>query len=234
MYSWNLAKLIIFISGIPFFDLVFYISLEDVHCNDSLAKVIISQHGHLHDSDQKLIESLLNGDCGDQVLLILDGYEQYTGSNKDIDKAIEWGLGKTVIFITASGEFGKLEKTMDAVVTVEGFGEEGIIGMADNYFENTKKREQLLQEINDLDISDLLHVPVTLAMICVLFNEQNCLPRSRYVVVGRLYEQLMDRSCQRRWGHNYKSEHRDSLYKLGEFAWISLCNQCLQLSKVKL
>ena len=89
-----------------------------MHYADSLAQVIISQHGQLRENDHKLIESVVNGDSGYKALLIFDGYELYKrGTNEDIDKAIEWGLGNAVIVITASGEFGNLEETMDAVVT---------------------------------------------------------------------------------------------------------------------
>ena len=115
--------------------------MESIRFKRSIANAIITQHGQLRDSDEELIESILIGDTEHKALLILDGYDMYKrGTNTAIDKAIESGLGNTVIMITATDEEGILRKSTDAVVTVQGLSEEGIIQMADMYLENTTKK----------------------------------------------------------------------------------------------
>ena len=205
--------------------------MESIRFNRSIANAIITQHGQLRDSDEELIESILIGDTEHNALLILDGYDMYKrGTNVAIDKAIESGLGNTVIMITAPDEEGILRKSTDAVVTVQGLSEEGIIQMADMYLENTTKRELMLQQTKDLDISDLLHVPVMLAMICVIFNEHNSLPKSQFEVVGLLYELLMHRIRHRMIGCGYLPldsfeppwNRLNLLSLMAEFAWRTL------------
>ena len=70
-----------------------------------MVEIIIAEHEHLRDSDTNLLTSVLNGLTNHKVLLLLDGYDEYTsGTNSDIDKAIQSGVGKCFMILTSRPE----------------------------------------------------------------------------------------------------------------------------------
>ena len=67
--------------------------------------MIIAEHEQLSDSDTNLLKSVLNGQTNHKVLLLLDGYDEYTpGTNSDIDKAIQSGIRKSFLILTSRPE----------------------------------------------------------------------------------------------------------------------------------
>ena len=76
------------------FDFVFLIRLRDVKRDCSLEGIISEQH-ELWEEQEKLVRSLLDGSIQCNLLLCLDGYDEYKmGTNSDIDKAITNTKGK--------------------------------------------------------------------------------------------------------------------------------------------
>ena len=70
-----------------------------------MVEIIIAEHEHLRDSDTNLLTSVLNGLTNHKVLLLLDGYNEYTpGTNSEIDKAIQSGVGKCFMILTSHPE----------------------------------------------------------------------------------------------------------------------------------
>ena len=71
------------------FDFVFLIPLRNVDENCSLAELVADEHD-LEKEDIPLLQNLLQGKTKHKVLLLLDGYDEYTpGTNKKLDRAIE-------------------------------------------------------------------------------------------------------------------------------------------------
>ena len=65
----------------------------------SLAQLIIDEHDQLTEMDKMPIEKVIEGKTKQKVLLLLDGYDEYTaGTNKDIDRAIESGVENALRF----------------------------------------------------------------------------------------------------------------------------------------
>ena len=84
---------------------MFLIPLRNVTGNCSLVDMIITEHDQLEKSDAYLIKSVLNGQTSHKVLLLLDGYDEYTpGINSDIDKVIQSGIGKCLTILTSRPE----------------------------------------------------------------------------------------------------------------------------------
>ena len=78
------------------FDLVWTIRLKDVDKTSSLAELIIAQHNRLKTMDipVKTIKAILRGKSELKILLIYDGYDEYShGTNKEIDEAIDSTVG---------------------------------------------------------------------------------------------------------------------------------------------
>ena len=75
--------------------------LRNVDRNCSLAELVIDKHD-LEKDYKKVIESILTGKSKHKVLLLLDGYDEYTpGTNKEVDRAIGQGIGKCFIILTS-------------------------------------------------------------------------------------------------------------------------------------
>ena len=82
--------------GMDKFDFVWTVRLKNVNKTSSLAEIIKQQHEQLKDVPTEKIKSILEGKTEKQtkVALLFDGYDEYQpGSNKDIDKALESGVG---------------------------------------------------------------------------------------------------------------------------------------------
>ena len=83
------------------FDFVFLIPLRNVDENCSLAEVIVDEHD-LQKEDIGLVDYILTGKTKHKVLLLLDGYDEYTpGTNRELDRAIEKTVGKCLLILTS-------------------------------------------------------------------------------------------------------------------------------------
>ena len=85
---------------------MFLVRLRYVKQHMTLTEVVQLQH-NLRDIPKKYIEDILKGKTKQRVLLMLDGYDEYSpGTNKDIDEAIEFGIGNCFLTLTSrSGEY---------------------------------------------------------------------------------------------------------------------------------
>ena len=128
---------------------MFIIRLRKVATDTSLAQVIIDQHEELDDEDREYVEALLSRKTRQKVLLLLDGYDEYTaGTNKALDKAIESGIGNCFTILTSRPGTDSGDKTyvsqeirdkMDGEVRIDGFNDESKARFCTEYFEVKKK-----------------------------------------------------------------------------------------------
>ena len=209
----------------------------------SLVDLIIAEHEQLRHNDSSLLESILYGQTNHKVLLLLDGYDEYTpGTNSDIDKAIQSGVGKCFIILTSRPEHdSKMEEKkfvprdirnkMDGEVIIEGFSEENIRKCSTKYLDSEDRSEQMLKMAKESNIYNLLSVPIILLMVCVLYNEHGKLPKSRTEIFQLIYTCVMNRSTLKHL--NCKAtelEELDSMLRiLGQFAWEALNDDIRQL-----
>ena len=84
---------------------------------------------NLKNVDDKYISDIVKGKTHAKVLLLLDGYDEYTpGVNKNIDHAISHGIGKCFLILTARPGFLEKQVTdrFDKQLYIEGFSKENI------------------------------------------------------------------------------------------------------------
>ena len=135
---------------------MFIISLRNVNADKSLAQVIIDQH-ELDKEDREYIQALLSRKTKQKVLLLLDGYDEYTaGTNKALDKTIESGVGNCFVILTSrpgtddSGNKTYVSKEirdkMDGEVGIDGFNEESKKLFCAEFFGNKQESKKLLQK----------------------------------------------------------------------------------------
>ena len=211
--------------------------------NCSLVNLIIAEHEHLRDSDTNFLKSLLNGQTNHKVLLLLDGYDEYTsGTNSHIDKAIQSGVGKCFIILTSRPEHdSKVEEKkfvprdirnkMDGEVIIEGFSDENIRNCSTKYFDSEDRSEEMLKMAKESNIYNLLSVPIILLMICVLYNKHGKLPQSRTEIFQLIYKRIVDRSTLKYFGCKgvELDNFNNMLSILGKFAWEALQDNVRQL-----
>ena len=127
------------------FDLVFLIRLRCVERGQSLVDVIREQHDGLEGCTDGYIKSILEGDTGHRVLLMIDGYDEYTpGTNRDIDKAIEDGIGNCFLILTSRLDYLRksIRDKLDGEIIMGGLSEENI--------QNKSLPKSEISKINDL------------------------------------------------------------------------------------
>ena len=138
---------------------MFIIRLRKVDKDTSLAQVIIDQHEELDGEDREYIEALLSRKTKQKVLLLLDGYDEYTaGTNKALDKAIESGIGNCFTILTSRPGTDSGDKTyvskeirdkMDGEVRIEGFNEESKKRFCAEYFQSEEESLNLLAQTKE-------------------------------------------------------------------------------------
>ena len=216
------------------FDFVFLLPLRNVDEDCSLAQLLVKEH-ELEDADTQLVDKIIRGGTSHKVLLLLDGYDEYTpGTNTELDRAIKKTEGKCFLILTSrikeSEDFtGKIRNKMDREVVIKGFSEENIKKCCSRYLGSEREAEQLLEAARtNARIYELLKVPIILLITAVLYNEDDkkSLPESRTKLYEDLYEFLMDRSTLK--SNNFGCylfevpNLQDMLQTLGNFAWEAL------------
>ena len=234
------------------FDFVFFVPLRDVSENCSLAEVIIDQHDQLEDEDTDFIQHILKGKSKHKVLLLLDGYDEYTPkTNAEIDRAIEKTIGKCLLILTSrpidDKNFQKnVKNKMNGEVVIEGFSFQNIKKCCSLYLGSEKLCDELLKEVKKQSTKSefsvhyqglygLLKTPIMLLMLCVLYKENShkSLPDRRTEIYSELYELVMDRTTLK--PNNFGCESREveninyMLQTLGKFAWDALQDDVKQL-----
>ena len=209
--------------------------------NCSLAQLVVDEHD-LGKEDIEIVKSILTGKTKHKVLLLLDGYDEYTpGTNKDIDQALEKTVGKCLLILTSRPKDQKdftvkIRDKMDGELEIRGFSDENIKKCCSKYLGSEQEAEFFLEEAKKkAGLYELLSVPIILLMTSVLFNEDEhkSLPERKTELYENLHEFVMDRSTLK--PHNYGCYSSEvpniqrKLEVLGKFAWEALQRDIRQL-----
>ena len=229
-----------FLSEFPF-DFVFLIPLRNVDENCSLAQLVVNEHD-IEKEDTELVKSILIGQTNHKVLLLLDGYDEYTpGTNTDIDRAIEKTVGKRLLLLTSRPKEEKdftvkIRNKMDAELEIRGFNNANIWECCSKYLESEQEADKFLEEAKTkAGLYELFKVPIILLMTSVLYNEDDkkSLPERKTQLYEDIYEFVMDRSALKPNNYGcYSSEIpniNSMLITLGRFAWEALQSDVKQL-----
>ena len=224
------------------FDLVFLVRLRYISKGLSLPEIIKIQHDGIEETPMEFLENILKGKTKYRVLLMLDGYDEYSpGTNKEVDEAIELTIGNCFLILTCrTGDYLKkrIRDQMDGEIIIEGFGDESILQCSISHIGSRENSEEMLRQAKEAGIYSLLHVPIILVMTIVVFLDEESLPKSKTGIYKTIYKLVVDRNTLKKFGS--KSEDipkmHDLLKTLGEFSWNGLQQkrQPLLLKKVKI
>ena len=130
----------------------------------------------------------------------MDGYDEYQkGTNADIDDAIENGLGECFVILTSrDGYIPKdiLDK-MDGEVEITGLSPKNIRKCTAKCLESEKRAKDLIRKCKKIGIYNLLHMPIILLMVVVLYYKTNQLPISKTEIVKSIIFMCMDCSAMK-------------------------------------
>ena len=240
--------------GMEKFDFVWTVRLKNVDKTSSLADSIKKQHD-LKDVPTEKVQSILQGKTEKEtrVALLFDGYDEYQpGSNQEIDKVLESGIGNCFVVLTSRPGFvgDDIRKKMDYEVTIEGLSVKNIKKCSKLYLDGKKKSKHMLKQAKSVGIykstdhflhkvlssssivdDSLLQIPIMLLMTCFIYEKNQSLPKTRTDILKTLYTLLGDRSTVKMSG-NTSDVHKNVLSKLGKLAWEALKRDELTLLKV--
>ena len=182
------------------------------------------------------------------MALLLDGYDEYKrGTNKDIDEAIQSGIGNCFLFLTSRPGYVEknIQDRMDGEVKIDGFSPEKIRECCNLYLGSEEQTNILLNQAKKVGIchfvniggrefwtdQGLLRIPIILLMTCVIFDEKQSLPKKKTEIIGTIIELMMDRSTLKHFGSKSSElQQLDSLlYALGKESWNALHKDIGQL-----
>ena len=234
------------------FDFVWIVRLKNVDKTSNLAEIVRQQHQKLKTFSVGQVASILVGKTESKVALLFDGYDEYQpGKNKDIDTAIESGVGNCILVLTSRPGYvsDKVKETMDIQVNIEGLSPANIKKCCEQYLDSSDKRRNMLKQAAKAGIfyhkdgflqklktfiwepeDELLRIPIILLMVCFIFEQNKSLPKSKTETIKTLYELLSKRSEVR--GSEDNQQFSDSLFKLGKLSWESLMEDKLFFKKV--
>ena len=222
------------------FDLVFLIRLRFVRKNQSLDDVIKHQHTRIKPGrvSSRYINAVLENKTDTRILLMLDGYDEYTpGTNKDIDRVIESGIGNCFLILKSRpGDYLKKEirDQMDGEIIIEGFSDRQITDCANTYFKNKTLSTEMLTQAKRAGIYELLHVPVILKITATVFRTQKSLPRSKTDLYDTIFKIIIQRATLKTFNKTSDKipQLENLLDTLGEISWKALRDDQLLLKKV--
>ena len=219
------------------FDFVFLIALRNIDSDIPLEEVVVKHHGRFkaRKVPKEHIKYILDGSTKSKVLLLLDGYDEYTkGTNLEIDEAITNKLGDCFIIVTSRpGNYMDKDdrERMDGEILIKGLSEESIREYTTKYLGSREKCEDLLNKSKESGIDELLRIPIILLMVCVLYCVTENLPSSKTQIVWQIIKMCMDRSTLKQLGKisSEIAELQEMLYILGELSWLALQRDTKQL-----
>ena len=236
------------------FQFTFLILLRYVEGNEPLEQIIMQQHGRL--GTQKVspleIKAILEGETKSNILLMFDGYDEYTqGTNDDIDNLLQNGIDKCLTIVSSrSGDFLEVIKSStNEEVRITGFSYENIIKCAKQYLGSEQSCDEFLSQAEQAgihtvlkpdeydgkykmyDYKGLLHVPIILLMSSTVFLDQHSLPSTKTGLFTQVVRMCVSRTTLKTMGKTASEvENLHSLMvKLGKVAWIALNRKSKQL-----
>ena len=158
------------------FKLVVCVDLKEVSKCQSLKDVIYNSRLFARE-DKWLVEGLLNymTNHQDEVLLLLDGYDEYhCGQESQIFDIFSGNeLRDCCVLITSRiSKAGELQKFQDLLAEITGFSEEDKLTYITRQLGDKENARDLYEHLIKNDLLDLAKVPLLLLFFCMLWKKE--------------------------------------------------------------
>ena len=211
-------------------DFIFHVALNMVQSDEDIENIIVAQHKGLKGNGVQPaeIKSIIGVSSNQRVIIVLDGHDEYKPkTNSDIDHAITKEYLRNCLIIVSSREteiLQKLRTSVDTEVEITGFDKDGVEKYAEKYLESSDKCKELLEKAEACEINNslfdygILHIPIFLNMICVLFKLDNPILIGKISVLSAIVERCLDWETLRKEGKKRINDAKAVIMKLGKLA----------------
>ena len=123
---------------------------------------------------------------GDGICFILEGYDELPSSLQKsslFTKLKDFFPKCTIIYTSRPGACNKLESVASQIIQIEGFKQESVDEYISNTFQGIHNGEQLVSQLKsqlqrNVTLERMLHVPINVAIVCLIFLHFSSLPET--------------------------------------------------------
>ena len=140
-------------------------------------------------TEGKLRESVLEeiiGCLGERICFLLEGYDELPGQLRKssvFTKLKEKLPNSTIVYTSRPEACDKLESVASRIIKIEGFKEKSIDEYISNTFDNVNNGANLASQLKlqlhkNWIVREILHIPINVAIVCVIFFHFSTLPET--------------------------------------------------------
>ena len=217
------------------FAVVLLIKLRDA-CNTQDFCAMLQKAELLSAGDPMVFSQLYDYILRNQqkVLLILDGYDEYSAEKSSPVHQIWKGSQLrdcTLLVTTRPRKKDELRPGSHAQFEINGFDQWQVETFALKFLRDQTKVLKFTDFLDERDLWDLAEIPLLLLMLVLSWkvSDYQGPSTSRADVYNSFCQTLLDHVTAKASDETFKSmdEYREELAKLGELAWQALLNDCL-------
>ena len=217
------------------FAVVLLIKLRDV-CNTQDFRAMLEKAELLSSGDVMVFSHLYDYILRNQqkVLLILDGYDEYSAETSSPVHQIWKGSQLrdcTLLVTTRPRKKDELRPGSHAQFEINGFDQRQIETFAFKFLRDQTKVDKFTAFLRKRSLWDLAEIPLLLLMLVLSWEVSDYQGPSTSLadVYNSFCQTLLDHVTAKTSDETFRSmdEYREDLAKLGELAWQALLNDCL-------
>ena len=217
------------------FAVVLLIKLRDV-CNTQDFRAMLQKAELLSSGDAMVFSQLYDYILRNQqkVLLILDGYDEYSAETLSPVHQIWKGSQLrdcTLLVTTRPRKKDELRPGSHAQFEINGFDRWHVLTFALKFLRDQRELLKFRDFLNGRDLWDLAEIPLLLLMLVLSWkvSDYQGPSTSRANLYDSFCQTLLDHVTAKASDETFRSmdEYREDLAKLGELAWQALLNDCL-------
>ena len=215
------------------FAVVLLIKLRDV-CNTQDFCAMLQKAELLSAGDPMVFNQLYDYILHNQqkVLLILDGYDEYSAGKSSPVHQIWKGSQLrdcTLLVTTRPVKKDELRPGSQAQFEINGFNHWQVEEFALKFLRDQTEVYQFRQFLFEHNLSGLAEIPLLLLMLVLSWNKCQGPLTSRSELYWKFCQTLLDHVTAKSSDETFRSmdEYKEDLSKLGELAWQALLNDCL-------
>ena len=214
------------------FDLVLLVRLRDVSNLQDVPSIL--RASEVLDSNGAIsVNNMYDYVCRHQenVLLILDGYDEYVYSSKNESPVFKiWKKSQLrdccVVITSREMKAETLRNFSDAQFKIDGFNRQRQEEFARRFLKDDKDIEDFFMYLRQHNLSELAQIPLLLLMLCLLWTKttREELPKERADIFAQFMTTMFDHMCEKKSAEESVSakDYSDELYALGRLAFEAL------------
>ena len=176
----------------------------------------------LNDDLKEIVCNEIVKNNGENVCFIFEGYDElpyHLQKASVFTRLIEKLPNCTVVYTSRPEAYYKIPYTICKVIKINGFNEESVDKYISEAFKKHKNGEEMTQKLktqvhNNPVVKSILHIPINVAIICLIFFHYSTLPKTLTELYTKLCLRLILRHIVNRTPNEGQVEKLQSLDNL--------------------